>query len=107
LADPAPAPSGKPPGGGWLSLGFAAAGHAYAHLFMLLYPTVVLALGPAFDRPYGELLALATPAYVLFGAGALPAGWLGDRWSAFGMLVVFFVGTGAAAVLTGFATDPL
>lgn len=89
-----------------LSLGFAAAGHAYSHLFMLLYPTAVLALGPAFDRPYGELLALATPAFVLFGAGALPAGWLGDRWSAFGMLVVFFVGTGAASVLTGLAQGP-
>jgi len=107
LAESAPAPPGDGPDGGRLSLGFTAAGHAYAHLFMLLYPTVVLALGPAFDRPYGELLALATPAYVLFGAGALPAGWLGDRWSAFGMLVVFFVGTGAAAVATGFATDPV
>jgi MFS family permease len=43
---------------------------------------------------------------VLFGAGALPAGWLGDRWSATGMMVVFFVGTGLATMATGLAQSP-
>lgn len=36
-----------------LSIGFCCAGHLYAHLFMLLYPTVVLVLPSEFDRPYG------------------------------------------------------
>ncbi len=35
-------------------------GHAYAHLFMLLYATVVLALEVESDRDYGELLLPAT-----------------------------------------------
>jgi len=48
----------------------------------VLYPTVVLALEPVFAMPYGELLLLAVAGNVLFGAMALPAGWLGDRWSA-------------------------
>ncbi len=78
----------------------------YSHLFMLLFPTVVLALGPTFDRSYGELLALATPGFIAFGVCALPAGRLGDRWSGFGMMVVFFMGTGAAAMLTGLARSP-
>lgn len=81
-------------------------GHGYAHLFMLLYPTVVLALEREFAMPYGELLALSLPGYILFGAAAMPAGWLGDRWSASGMMAIFFVGTGASAVLTGFARTP-
>ena len=78
-------------------------GHAYDHLFMLLYPTVVLALGDVFQASYGELLALSVYGFVAFGAGALPAGWLGDRWSRRGMMIVFFVGIGLAAIVTGLA----
>jgi MFS transporter, FSR family, fosmidomycin resistance protein len=90
-----------------LSMGFSNIGHFFSHLLMLLYPTVVLALEGRFGMTYGELLALSIPGYVLFGAAALPAGWLGDRWSAEGMMILYFIGTGAAAVVTGFASGPL
>lgn len=86
---------------------FLNVGHTYAHLFMLLYPTVVLALEAEFRQPYGVLLALATPGFVAFGAGALPAGWLGDRWSRRGMMTVFFIGLGLSSILTGFARTPV
>ncbi len=89
-----------------LPLVFASIGHTYAHLFMLLYATVVLVLEREFDRPYGELLTLSLPGFIAFGLGALPAGWLADRWSSAGMMVVFFVGTGTASILTGFARTP-
>ncbi len=89
-----------------ISLFFSNVGHAYAHIFMLLYPTVVLVLDLEFALSYGGLLSLALPGFVLFGAAALPAGWLGDRWSALGMMAVFFIGTGGASVLTGFAATP-
>ena len=78
-------------------------GHAYDHLFILLYPTVVLALGDVFQASYGELLALSVYGFIAFGAGALPAGWLGDRWSRRGMMIVFFVGIGLASIRTGLA----
>ena len=89
-----------------LSLAFSCVGHTYSHLFMLLYPTVVLALGDVFGMPFGELLTLALPGFIAFGACALPAGWLGERWSLVGMMAVFFFGTGVASILTGFARDP-
>ena len=88
------------------ALAFANLAHFYSHLFMLLYPTVVLALEPVFGLPYGELLTLSMPGFLLFGVGALPAGWLGDRWSANRMMAVFFFGTGAGAVIAGLATGP-
>ncbi len=90
-----------------LSLAFSNIGHSFSHLFMLLYPTVVLALEREFAMSYGELLALLTVGNVLFGVGALPAGWLGDRWSMVGMMVVFFIGLGAASIVTGFMSSPL
>ena len=88
------------------TVGFSNIGHTYTHLFTLLYATVVLALETEFNLPYGELLTLSLPGFILFGAGALPAGWLGDRWSGRGMLAVFFFGLGASAVLTGLARSP-
>lgn len=82
-------------------------GHAYDHFFMLIYPTVVLTLGHEFAQPYETLLALATAGFVAFGVAALPAGWLGDRWSRTGMMTVFFLGIGCASILTGLAQSPL
>jgi MFS transporter, FSR family, fosmidomycin resistance protein len=86
---------------------FANIAHFYSHVMMLVYPTVVIALEVAFERPYGELLSLSFVGFVLYGMAALPAGWLGDRWSAPAMLAVFFFGTGAAGIAAGFATGPL
>jgi len=86
---------------------FANIAHFYSHMMMLVYPTVVIALEVAFDMPYGELLSLSFVGFVLYGLAALPAGWLGDRWSAPAMLAVFFFGTGTAGVAAGFATGPL
>ncbi len=89
-----------------LSLGFSCVGHAYSHVFTMLFLTVVLALEREWGMGYAELIRLSTLGALLFGAAALPMGWIGDRWSAVGMMVVFFFGTGAASILTGFARDP-
>src|SRR5437588_278348 len=80
-----------------LALGFSSVGHFFAHLLMLLYPTVVLVREGRWGMSYGDLLSLSLGGFVLFGLGALPAGWLRDRWSAEGMMVLFFIGTGGAA----------
>ena len=86
---------------------FLNAGHVCVHLLMLIFPTAVLAIGPQWGMRYDDLLPLALGGFIAYGAGSLPAGWLGDRWSRRGMMIAFFLGTGAAAVLTGLARDPL
>ena len=78
-------------------------GHALDHFFMLIFPTVVLAMAPQFGRTYGEMLPLALGGFIMFGACSIPAGWLADRWSRRGMMIVFFVGIGLASALTGLA----
>ncbi len=85
---------------------FAGVAHTYAHLFVLLFATVVLVLEQQWHMSYGALFAVSLPGTVMFGAAALPAGWLGDRWSASGMMAVFFLGVGASSILTGLATGP-
>src|SRR5258708_3067014 len=53
-----------------LSLAFSSLGHTYAHLVMMLWPTVVLVLEKQWGMGYAELLPLAVAGQVLFGAGA-------------------------------------
>ncbi|HET7201223.1 MAG TPA: MFS transporter, partial [Burkholderiales bacterium] len=81
-------------------------GHALDHLFMLIFPTVVLAMGAELGRGYAELLPLSLGGFIAFGAFSIPAGWLADRWSRSGMMTVFFFGVGTASILTGFADGP-
>ncbi|HKC45309.1 MAG TPA: MFS transporter [Burkholderiales bacterium] len=82
---------------------FLNVGHFFDHLAMLIFPTAVLAIGAAWQRPYSELLPLALGGFIAFGACSIPAGWLADHWSRRGMMVLFFFGIGAATVATGLA----
>ena len=78
-------------------------GHLLDHLVMLVFPTVVVALGREWDRPYSELLPLALGGFIAIGAFAIPAGWLADHWSRYKMMAVFFFGIGASLFATGLA----
>ncbi|MGH7013965.1 MAG: MFS transporter [Stellaceae bacterium] len=78
-------------------------GHAVDHLMMLIFPTVVLAMTAAFGSDYRAMLPLSLGGFIAFGAGSLPAGWLGDRWGRRPMMIIFFVGIGAAGLLTSLA----
>ena len=88
-----------------MSMAFSNAGHLFTHMLTILYATAVLYLPGEFDMAYGEMLGLSSVGLILFGVGSLPAGWFGDRWSQVGMLVIFFIGIGAATVFTGFAKN--
>ena len=86
---------------------YSALGHAYFHMFTAFYFVIVLSLELEWRLPYHELVNLWTPGALLVGVFALVAGWLGDRWSASGMLVIFFLGMGLCSVAAGYASDPL
>jgi MFS family permease len=80
---------------------FANLGHAVDHYIMLIYPTTILALEKAFPEvSYGTLLQLSLGSFVLIGLGSLPSGWLGDKWSRRGMMIIFFFGAGVACLAT-------
>lgn len=61
-----------------LVIGFACAAHAYVHILMALYVTIVLALEDAWGLSYDALIRLWIAGALLVGAGAPLAGWLSD-----------------------------
>lgn len=80
--------------------------HFIDHYAMLVFAAAVIVMVPALNMPYGDLLPYATPGFVMFGAGSLLTGWLGDRWSRRHMMAVFFIGIGAAVASVGFVRTP-
>lgn len=91
-----------------LALVLSSAGHFLIHYFMAMYFTIVIVLTREWETSsYEDLIALWTPASIMIGALALPAGRLADRWSSAWMLVLMFVGMGTAAIACGFADSGL
>ena len=86
------------------SIAFLNWAHALDHFVLLIYPTVVIGLEVIYQRPYAELIALSTAAFVAFGVFSLPAGWLADRWSRRNMMAAFYLGCGIS--LAGVAAAP-
>ena len=87
---------------------FLNVGHFFDHLIILIFSAVAaLALAREWGMGYAQLIPYATPGFVAFGLFAVPAGWLADKWSREGMMLVFFLGIGTAAVLTALAETPL
>ena len=89
-----------------LALGVCCVGHTFSHFFQPIFYVTALVLESELGLTHGGVIGLIVAGNVLYGAAAPVAGWLGDRWSATGMLLLYFAGTGAGMVLTGFAASP-
>ncbi|MBI4292769.1 MAG: MFS transporter [Betaproteobacteria bacterium] len=83
-------------------------GHAIDHMFLLIFATAVTTIAGEFGLSrWEDLMPYSTAAFLFFGLGALPAGRLGDHWGRRSMMVLFFVGMGASAILVGFTRSPI
>jgi MFS family permease len=90
-----------------LTVAFLNLGHFLDHLAMLIYATAVLVMTASFGLSYEAMLPLSLGGFIAFGGGSVPAGWLGDRWGRRNMMIVFFLGLGAALMLMSLARTPL
>jgi MFS family permease len=87
---------------------FLNVGHFLDHYFMLIFATAAaVRLTTEWGMSYSELIPYATPGFIAFGVCAIPAGWLADKWSRKGMMVIFFIGIGLSSILTGLVNSPL
>lgn len=89
-----------------LSLVFSSLGHFYFHMFTAFYAVIVLSLEVEWGVAYDELLELWWVGSLLVGLAALPAGRLGDIWSVPGLMVIYFIGMGGAAIVCGLSSAP-
>jgi FSR family fosmidomycin resistance protein-like MFS transporter len=82
----------------------AASAHLLTHAYMMIFPTVLVLI--AADtvlgiEEYFKLGAIGTLCYGLFGAGAIPAGILADKFGSKRMLAICMLASGVSSLLVG------
>lgn len=83
-------------------------GHAIDHMFLLIFATAVTRIASDFGiARWEDLMPYSVAAFFFFGVGSLPSGRLGDHWGRRKMMIVFFFGMGAAALLVSATQSPL
>jgi MFS family permease len=81
--------------------------HAMDHMFLLIFAAAVSTIAADFGfARWEDLMPYGVGAFLMFGLGSLPAGRLGDLWGRRAMMIVFFFGIGAAALLASLAQGP-
>jgi len=83
------------------TLAFASTAHALVHSFMLIFPAVLIPIMKEFELTGTEVGFLGTFSYLMFGIGALPAGWLTDHFGSRGLIVICLVGSGLSSIFIG------
>jgi len=100
-----------------IDFAFLNAGHFFDHFLILIFATVAMAvatdrrvdivgLSSEWGLSYAELIPFSVAGFIAFGLCSVPAGWIADKWSRPGMIAIFFIGIGSAAMLTSLATSP-
>ena len=75
------------------------------HMFAAFYFVIVLSIEKEWKLTYDELISLWTLGALLIGLGALPAGWLSDKWSRSSMMAIMFLAMGASSILCGLSNE--
>ena len=75
------------------------------HMFAAFYFVIVLSIEQEWNFTYDELISLWTLGALLIGLGAIPAGWLSDKWSRSSMMVIMFIGMGLSSILCGLSNE--
>jgi MFS family permease len=83
-------------------------GHAIDHMFLLIFATAVTTIAHEFGLTrWEDVMPYSAAAFFFFGIGALPSGKLGDHWGRRSMMLLFFFGMGASALLIAVTQTPL
>jgi len=80
---------------------FACAAHCLTHVYMSMHTGILDPMRESFGLTIPDLAGYATILAVLFGFGALPSAWLGERFGEKNLLVAFFVLTAAGGIFVG------
>ena len=68
------------------------------HMFAAFYFVIVLTIEKEWNISYDQLIRLWSLGALFIGLGAIPFGWLSDRWSRSGTMTIMFLGMGLSSI---------
>ena len=80
--------------------------HFLTHMFILVFPAVTMPIVESLGMPLEDVVKLSFFMYLFYGVGALPVGYLADRWQARKLLVGGVYLMGAGLLLAGLFPSP-
>jgi MFS family permease len=80
--------------------------HFLTHLFILVFPAVAMPIVGSLGMPLEDVVKLSFLMYLAYGVGALPAGYIADRWQARKLLIAGAFAMGLGLALAGFYPSP-
>ncbi len=80
--------------------------HFLTHMFILVFPAATIPVMESLSMPLEEVVRLSFLMYLCYGIGALPAGYVADRWQAKKLLVTGAFMMGLGLTLTGIVQTP-
>ena len=90
-----------------LTLFFSSIGHAFMHMFAAFYFIIVLSIENEWQLSYDELIKLWSLGALLIGLGAVPFGWISDRWSRSSMMAIMFICMGLSSIFCGLSSSKM
>lgn len=73
--------------------------HGMSHSWELVFPAVAIPMAADLGLPYAEVVTLSFLSYLLFGLGAVPAGWMTDKIGGRTVLLACMLGGGVSGLL--------
>ncbi len=86
---------------------FTFVAHYFFHFYELAFPALAVPLMLSLQMSLEDVLKLGFPMYLFFGLFSLPWGIFADRFSNRRSLIIFFLGTGAGAVIASQSASPV
>jgi len=77
------------------------------HMFAAFYFVIVLSIETEWQLSYNELIKLWSLGALLIGLGAIPFGWLSDKWSRSSMMAIMFLCMGFSSIICGLSSSEL
>ena len=75
------------------------------HMFAAFYFVIVLTIEKEWNISYDQLIRLWSLGALLIGLGAIPFGWLSDKWSRSSVMSIMFIGMGFSSIISGFSNS--
>ena len=80
--------------------------HFLTHMFILVFPAATMPIVNALGMPLENVVRLSFLMYLVYGVGALPAGYIADRWQARRLIIYGVYAMGTGLFLAGLFPSP-